>query len=125
MTKTVNVTAAANGAFTYSGDGGTTGDIEIDGADTINFVLQNTDDYSWDPGTGSGQGKSAFWVTPNPGNPKTFTWSVSGATLAVQDNDSDGTPGGASHTYTLYVVDTEDNQIPSEPQIVNKKRGGG
>jgi len=120
----VNVTAAANGAFTYSGDGGTTGDIEIDGADTINFILVNTDDYSWDPGTGTGQGKSAFWVTPNPGTPKTFTWSVSGATLAVQDNDSDGTPGGASHTYTLYVVDNNNTQIPSEPQIVNKKRGG-
>ena len=106
-TKTVRVTAGAT--FTYP-DGDQ--NITVTGPTDINFVLTNPNDYEWsNPGA---------TITPSTGG---FTVNAAnGATLTVEDTDTDGTATGVSHEYTLHATAKSSGQkFDSDPSILNKR----
>jgi hypothetical protein len=104
---TVRVTAGAT--FTYP-DGDQ--NITVTGPTDINFVLTNSNDYSWStPGATIDPSTGGFTVNaPN------------GATLKVTDTDTDGTVTGVSHEYTLHATaKASGDTFDSDPSILNKR----
>jgi len=104
-------TATDNGTVTVT-------DASSTAPATIRFTLTNNDAYSWaaTPCTWK-EDASAAGFTVNAPN---------GATFTVEDTDADGTVAGVAHSYNLHVTKKADSTAhSSDPQIVNKRSGGG